>query len=96
MLEDSFALLIVDSIMAPFRVDFSGRGELSERQQTLGKVLSKLMKLSEQFNIAIYLTNQVTADPSCQMAYGDMKKPVGGNIIGHASTTRLQLKKGKG
>ena len=47
MLEDSFALLIVDSIMAPFRVDFSGRGELSERQQTLGKVLSKLMKLSE-------------------------------------------------
>ena len=54
------------------------------------------MKLSEQFNIAIYLTNQVTADPSWQMAYGDMKKPVGGNIIGHASTTRLQLKKGKG
>jgi len=54
------------------------------------------MKLSEQFNIAIYLTNQVTSDPSCQMAYGDMKKPVGGNIIAHASTTRLQLKKGKG
>ena len=24
---------IVDSIMALFRVDFSGRGELSERQQ---------------------------------------------------------------
>jgi hypothetical protein len=31
MIEDQFALLIVDSIMAPFRVDFSGRGELSER-----------------------------------------------------------------
>jgi hypothetical protein len=28
MYEDEFALLIVDSIMAPFRVDFSGRGEL--------------------------------------------------------------------
>ena len=28
MLEEPFALLIVDSIMAPFRVDFSGRGEL--------------------------------------------------------------------
>ncbi len=26
-----FALIVVDSIMALFRVDFSGRGELSER-----------------------------------------------------------------
>lgn len=27
---------IVDSIMALFRVDYSGRGELSERQQKVG------------------------------------------------------------
>ncbi|KAF8807801.1 hypothetical protein BYT27DRAFT_6589608 [Phlegmacium glaucopus] len=27
---------IIDSIMALFRVDFSGRGELSERQQKVG------------------------------------------------------------
>lgn len=31
MAEERFALLIVDSIMALFRVDYSGRGELSER-----------------------------------------------------------------
>ncbi len=31
MIEDSFSLLVIDSIMAPFRVDYSGRGELSER-----------------------------------------------------------------
>jgi meiotic recombination protein DMC1 len=31
MIEDQFSLLIIDSIMAPFRVDYSGRGELSER-----------------------------------------------------------------
>lgn len=31
MIEDQFALLVIDSIMAPFRVDYSGRGELSER-----------------------------------------------------------------
>ncbi|CDQ77970.1 unnamed protein product [Oncorhynchus mykiss] len=30
-----FKLLIIDSIMALFRVDFSGRGELAERQQKL-------------------------------------------------------------
>jgi meiotic recombination protein DMC1 len=97
MLEGAFTLLIVDSIMAPFRVDFTGRGELAERQQFLGKVLSRLMKLAEQFNIAVYLTNQVTADPAGGMSYvADPKKPVGGNILAHASTTRLYMKKGKG
>ncbi len=31
----------------------SGRGELAERQQKLGRMLSKLMKLAEEFNIAV-------------------------------------------
>lgn len=83
--------------MAPFRVDFSGRGELSERQQVLGKLLNKIQKISEQFNIGIFLSNQVMADPGATMAYAaDPKKPIGGNILAHASTTRLYLRKGKG
>ncbi len=32
MIEDQFALMVIDSIMAPYRVDYSGRGELAERQ----------------------------------------------------------------
>jgi len=96
MYEETFALLIVDSIMAPFRVDFSGRGELSERQQVLGKTLSRLIKIAEQFNVAVFVTNQVMSDPGGTMAYGDAKKPIGGNIMAHASTTRLYLRKGKG
>jgi meiotic recombination protein DMC1 len=47
MAEEKFALLIIDSIMALFRVDYSGRGELSERQNVLGKFLSRVMKLAE-------------------------------------------------
>ena len=34
----AFKLLIVDSIMALFRVDYSGRGELADRQQRLAQV----------------------------------------------------------
>ena len=45
--------------MALFRVDYSGRGELSERQQKLNQMLKRLAGLSEEFNIAIFLTNQV-------------------------------------
>ena len=58
-----FKLLVVDSIMALFRVDYSGRGELSERQQKLAQMLSKLQKISEEYNIAVFVTNQMTADP---------------------------------
>lgn len=97
MIEDQFSLMVIDSIMAPYRVDYSGRGELAERQQVLGRMLSKIQKISEQFNIAIFMTNQVMADPGGGMTYAvDPKKPVGGNIMAHASTTRLYLRKGKG
>ena len=97
MIENQFSLLVIDSIMAPFRVDYSGRGELAERQQVLNRVLSRLQKISEQFNVAVFITNQVTADPGGGMTYAvDPKKPVGGNVMAHASTTRLFLRKGKG
>jgi hypothetical protein len=47
-----FRTIIVDSIIALFRTEFHGRGDLSERQQKLGQHLSHLVRLSEEFNIA--------------------------------------------
>ena len=38
--QDCYKLLIIDSVTALFRVDFCGRGELAERQQKLGQMLS--------------------------------------------------------
>lgn len=97
MSEEPFSLLVIDSITALFRVDFSGRGELAERQQKLAKMLSQLIKIAEEFNVAVYITNQVVADPGgASMFVADPKKPVGGNILAHASTTRLSLRKGRG
>ena len=60
MIENRFALIIVDSCTALFRVDFQGRGELANRQQALGKFLSTLMKLTEEFNLVGFVTNQVS------------------------------------
>ena len=110
---------IVDSITALFRVDYSGRGELAERQQKLGRMMSKLQKIAEEFNVAVFITNQVTADPGGgamfvagtpllplllevrpstddQQTLADAKKPIGGHVLAHASTTRLSLRKGRG
>ncbi|XP_039261748.2 meiotic recombination protein DMC1/LIM15 homolog isoform X2 [Styela clava] len=92
-----FKLLIVDSIMALFRVDFSGRGELADRQQKLAQMLSRLQKISEEYNVAVFVTNQMTADPGAAMSFqADPKKPIGGHILAHASTTRISLRKGRG
>uniref|UniRef100_A0A8D3DRF5 Meiotic recombination protein n=1 Tax=Scophthalmus maximus TaxID=52904 RepID=A0A8D3DRF5_SCOMX len=87
---------IIDSIMALFRVDFSGRGELAERQQKLAQMLSRLQKISEEYNVAVFITNQMTADPGAGMTFqADPKKPIGGHILAHASTTRISLRKGR-
>ncbi|PWZ09927.1 Meiotic recombination protein DMC1 [Zea mays] len=75
MAEEPFKLLIVDSVIALFRVDFSGRGELAEHQQKLAQMLSRLTKIAEEFNVAVYITNQVIADPGGGMFITD---PSGG------------------
>ena len=37
----------------------------------------------------------MTADPGATMSFqADPKKPIGGNILAHASTTRIYLRKG--
>ncbi|XP_046365058.1 meiotic recombination protein DMC1/LIM15 homolog [Haliotis cracherodii] len=91
-----FKLLIVDSIMALFRVDFSGRGELADRQQKLAQLLSRLQKIAEEYNVAVFVTNQMTSDPGAGMSFqADPKKPIGGHILAHASTVRISLRKGR-
>jgi len=42
--EDRYRVLIIDSVMSIFRSEFQGRGELAERQQTLGRHLAHLTK----------------------------------------------------
>ncbi len=86
-------LVIIDSLTAHFRAEFAGRGQLADRQQKLNKYLHNLMKMAEQHNLAVLVTNQVMANPG--MMFGDPTTPVGGNILGHMSTYRLYFRRGK-
>jgi meiotic recombination protein DMC1 len=45
MAEEPFKLLIVDSIIANFRTEFTGRGELAERQQKLSQTLAIIKRV---------------------------------------------------
>eukprot|EP01099_Mayorella_cantabrigiensis_P006546 TRINITY_DN5508_c0_g1_i1.p1 TRINITY_DN5508_c0_g1~~TRINITY_DN5508_c0_g1_i1.p1 ORF type:complete len:298 (-),score=74.53 TRINITY_DN5508_c0_g1_i1:161-934(-) len=98
MAESRFALLVVDSATALYRTDYSGRGELSARQMHLARFLRQLARLADEYGVAVVITNQVVAqvDGMSMIPGADPKKPIGGNIIAHASTTRLSLRKGKG
>jgi RecA/RadA recombinase len=44
---NEYRLLVIDSIISLFRVDYVGRGELNERQQKLNQFLSRLTHLAE-------------------------------------------------
>ena len=86
-------LIIIDSLTAHFRAEFSGRGQLADRQQKLNRYIHNLMKLAELNNVAVYVTNQVMANPA--QLFGDPTTAIGGHIVGHASTYRIYLRRGK-
>ena len=97
MAELRFSLLVVDSIMSLYRTDYAGRGELSARQMSVAKYMRYLQRLADEFGIAVVITNQVVSqvDGMSNMYNPDPKKPIGGNILAHALTTRLSLRKGR-
>lgn len=86
-------LVVVDSLTAQFRSEFVGRGTLAARQQKINKHMSTLSKLADVYNLCVYVTNQVMAKPD--QFFGDPTAAIGGHIVGHSSTFRIYLRRGK-
>jgi DNA repair protein RadA len=86
-------LIILDSIIAHFRAEYMGLGNLAPRQQNLASVIHMLTRVSETFGAAVIVTNQVQTKPAT--GFGDPNRPAGGNIMGHGGTYRIMLRKGK-
>ena len=86
-------LVIIDSIISLHRAEFSGRGTLADRQQRLGKMLNKLRRYADIYDIAVVITNQVVSYPDGAHPGFDSTKAAGGNIVAHGSTYRIFLRK---
>ena len=86
-------LLVVDSLTAHFRAEFVGRGTLANRQQQLNRHLHDLIKIADMHNVCVYVTNQAITDPG--QFFGDPTRAVGGNIVGHSTSYRVYLRRGK-
>ncbi len=91
--EKNVKLVVIDSLTALFRSEFLGRSALGERQQKLNSHIHKLQELADDYELAVYVTNQVMDNPG--ILFGDPTTPIGGNIVAHAATTRLYLRKSK-
>ena len=92
--ENGVRLIIVDSVIALFRSEYIGRELLPPRQGALNKHLHSLKRLCMGFNAAGVVTNQVMAHPDS--AYGPQgPRATGGHILGHASHTRIYIRKGR-
>ena len=46
----------------------------------VAQYLSTLSKMAETYNCAVFITNQVTADPGAAAMFGESKKPIGGHV----------------
>jgi DNA repair protein RadA len=56
-------------------------------------MLHKLSRLAEVHNIAVVVTNQVQSQPDDFSAGRDGLRARGGNVMGHATTYRILLRK---
>lgn len=91
--EKNIKLIIVDSMMGHLRSEYVGRGMLADRQGELKQILHTLKHLCWIHKITGVYTNQVQDDPG--KMYGNPMKPIGGHIMGHAPTYRIQLRRGR-
>lgn len=87
-------LLIIDSIISHFRNEYIGRGALAERQQQLNRYLSQLLNFAIENKAVVLVTNQMMASPD-GFAFGPPNIAVGGNCLGHACATRIEIRKGQ-
>ncbi|PRQ36075.1 putative RNA-directed DNA polymerase [Rosa chinensis] len=81
-----------------FHLDQAYAGEKPRKteSQKLAQMLFRLLKIAEEFDVVVYITNEVIADHGGVLFISDPKKPAGGHVLAHAATTKLIFRKGKG
>ena len=89
-LDPTIKLIVIDSMVNLYRVEYPGPAKLSQRQQQLNKYMSKLHYLAQSKNVAIVITNQVYSDYSTSY---QKDKPVGGHIMQYTCTNIINLVK---
>jgi DNA repair protein RadA len=91
--KNNIVMVVVDGMLSHLRGEYVGRENLSPRQQFLGGMLGKLLRIATGNHIPVIITNQVQGNPT---TFGSPFKPAGGHVMAHACTWRIMLYKGAG
>lgn len=77
-----YNLLIIDTLVGPYRQEFAGRGQLAERQQRINALLGWILNHIRMYNTYCVITDQIQAVPDI----GGGVKIVGGHVVAHGVT----------
>lgn len=88
-----YKLLAIDSLTTHFRSEYTGRGNLAERQQKINKNLRVIGNYAKSENAIAAYANQVQANPQGHQWGGP--DTVGGNVVGHKKDYELRIKPSK-
>ncbi len=91
-LDPTIKLIIIDSMVNLYRVEYPGPAKLPQRQQQLTNYMHKLCHLAQFKNIAVVITNQVYSYYSGNN-YKD--NPIGGYSLNYKCTTIISLIKNR-
>jgi DNA repair protein RadA len=92
--ERNIKIIIVDSLVSPFRAEYPGRELLAPRQQLINRCLRLLINYARVYHIAVITTEQVLASPvgyTYQVRPEVAAPPVGGYVVGHLVGNRVYL-----
>lgn len=97
MAKSRFALMIVDSATTKYRTDYYEADELPDRQMHLDRFLRQLLRMTDEYEIAVVITNQIfTPTDEATIFLIDPDMSVNGNIFTRHPATRLYLREGNG
>ncbi len=91
---EEVGLIIVDSLLSPFRLEFQGIKELAPRQQAV-KELMRILKRASDKNAIVFLTNQVVGKVGRGVEI-EKYRPAGGFVLGHIPDLVLLIRRLKG
>ncbi|MDO5824799.1 MAG: DNA repair and recombination protein RadB [Methanosphaera sp.] len=85
--DSSIGILIIDSIVALYRIE---DGDPSEINKRLGRQMAKLLTLSRQYDIAVVITNQIYSPFDSDDL---IVEPIGGTVLKYWSKIIVEIEK---
>lgn len=85
--DSSIDLLIIDSIVALYRIE---EGDPSEINKRLGREMAKLLTLSRQYDIAVVITNQIYSPFDSDDL---IVEPIGGTVLKYWSKVIVEIER---